>query len=345
MTTQLVKIDPKEFGLEEQKAAQIEAQFKPMLEKMTELENEFNDVVKLPIEDKQTSIKAKELRLKYVKIRTGTADIHKQQKAFYLAGGRFCDGWKNAQEFASLGIEEKLMSIEKYAENMEKERILKLEEERKSLLLNLTDIMPVGLGTMDQSVFDNYLQGVKLAHAARIEAEKKAEEEIQAKIKAEIEEAERMLKENARLKLEAEAKEKQLLYERQQAQKQADKAEAERKKIAAENEAKLANERAIAAKKLQEQQAAAAKLQAELKAKQDAENARIEAEQQAEIKRKLEAEAKAAAPDKDKLIEYINSLSFSELDIKTAKGKAALSIITTKFEAFKVWAIQQTNSI
>lgn len=341
----IVKIDPKEFGLEEQKAAQIEAQFKPMLEKMVELEKEFNEITQLPIEDIQTAIKAKELRLKYVKIRTGTAEIHKTQKAFYLAGSRFVDGWKNAQEFASQGIETRLMEIEKHQENIEKQRIAKLEDERKVLLTPFTEIMPMGLGAMQQEVFDNYLSGLKIAYAARIEAERKAEEERLAKIQAEIEEQKRIRDENERLKIEAEAKEKQLAYEREQAQKLADKAEAEKKKLQAANEAKLLKERAEAARILKVQQEAAAKLQAELKAKQDAENARIEAEKRAESERIAEAEKKAGAPDKDKLIAYINSLSFTELDIKTDKGKVVANVVAAKFEAFKTWAIQQAQTI
>lgn len=61
----LVKIDPKEFGLEESKAQEIAAQFQPMLEKMVELEKEFNEVVSLPIDDKATSVKAKANQKKY----------------------------------------------------------------------------------------------------------------------------------------------------------------------------------------------------------------------------------------------------------------------------------------
>ena len=96
----IVKINPADYGLTETKAKEIEAMFKPMLQKMVELEEEYNEVVKLEI-NKDTCTKAKELRLKYVKVRTGTASIHKELKAFYLNGGRFVDGWKNAQLFAS----------------------------------------------------------------------------------------------------------------------------------------------------------------------------------------------------------------------------------------------------
>ena len=41
MENQIVKINASDFGLEESKAAQIAAQFQPMLDKMVELENEF----------------------------------------------------------------------------------------------------------------------------------------------------------------------------------------------------------------------------------------------------------------------------------------------------------------
>ena len=104
--TSLVKIDASEFGIEESKAKQIQEQFQPMLDKMVNLEKQANEVFKLPIET--ASVKAKEVRLQYVKVRTGTAEIHKEQKAFYLQAGRFVDGWKNAQLFASQGIDPQL---------------------------------------------------------------------------------------------------------------------------------------------------------------------------------------------------------------------------------------------
>ena len=63
-----VKINPADFGIEESKAKQIQEQFQPMLDKMVELEKEANEVFKMPIS--KASAKAKEVRLKYVKVRT-----------------------------------------------------------------------------------------------------------------------------------------------------------------------------------------------------------------------------------------------------------------------------------
>ena len=134
MENAIVKINPTEYGLTDETAARIEAQFTPMLAKMTELESEYNAILGLNIEAPNTAKLAKDLRLKYVKVRTGTAEIHKVQKAFFLNGGRFVDGWKNAQLFASQGKEEALERIEKHAENLERERLEKLQQLRVALL-------------------------------------------------------------------------------------------------------------------------------------------------------------------------------------------------------------------
>lgn len=311
--TDIVKIDPKEFGLEEIKAQQIAEQFKPMLDKMVELEKEFNEVIQKPI-TKETCKEAKELRLKYVKVRTGTAEIHKQQKAFYLAGGRFVDGWKNAQLFASQGIEEKLEAIEKHYENLERQRIEELKQQRIALLAPyaVENVDALGLGIMSEDVWNNFLTGTKANHEAKLAAEKKAEEERIAREKAEAEEREKIRQENERLKSEAEERERILQAERENAEKERKaleeaqrkereaaerilseekkKAESEAKRIREEQEAKLAAERAEREK-----------LEAELKAKQEAE-AKAKAEAEAA------AEAELAKGDNDKMNDFIFEL-------------------------------------
>ncbi|HDZ15599.1 MAG TPA: hypothetical protein ENH60_11990, partial [Pricia sp.] len=60
-----------DFGLEEAKAKEIKAMFQPVLDKMVELEKEFNTLTKGEI-SKELCLEAKALRLKYVKVRTGT---------------------------------------------------------------------------------------------------------------------------------------------------------------------------------------------------------------------------------------------------------------------------------
>lgn len=207
MNTEIVKIDPKEFGIEDTKAADIQAQFQPMLDKMVELENDYNEVLSLPVEEKETAKKARELRLKYMKIRTATLDIHKKQKAFYLAGGRFVDGWMNAQKFASLGKEEKLEEIEKYAENLEKQRLAELQQLRMEQLApyEVENLDSLNLSGMADNVWENFLAGTITNYEAKKKAEQEAREAEEKRLAEEAAERERVRLENERLKAEAEA--------------------------------------------------------------------------------------------------------------------------------------------
>jgi len=291
--TKLIKIDPKEFGLTETKAKEVAAMFQPMLDKMVELENEYNALTQSiegePSED--DCKRAKELRIQYVKVRTGTAAIHKELKAFYLAGGRFVDGWKNAQLMASQGIEERLKEIETHQERKEAERKAALEVERKDELRQYTSDIPSGLGDMPDNVWEMYLAGAKKAHFDRLEAERKAEEErkrIEAEEKARRKaeairvekERERIRKENERLRKEAAERER--------------KAAEERRKREAEEQARRKAE-ALRIKKEQEERE---RVQREYQAKLEAERQeKLKIQRQVEAKRKAEEEAKRKAAE------------------------------------------------
>ncbi len=302
----LIKIDPKEYGLESSIAKSVSAMFKPMLEKMEALEKEANVVLTKPIEEADARL-AREIRLKFVKVRTGTAKIHKELKSEYLAKGRFVDGWKNAQLAASTKIEERLMDIEKYEENLEKERIAKLAEEReKQLQAYEVDTAFVDLGNMPEPVWDQYLAGAKTSHEAKLEAERKAEEERirqeEERIATEKAERERQRKieaENLRLKKEAEAAERKRIAEEKKRQKQAEK---ERKAY----EARVRAER-------EEKE----RIQAELRAKQE-EEARIEVERREKIEADLKKGDAAKAKD---LISDLSKIK-DKYNFKSKKYKA-----------------------
>lgn len=294
----LIKIDPKDYNLSDTQAAQVEAAFRPMLAKMVELETEFNRVVALPITP-ETCKEARSLRLEYVRIRTKTAEIHKAAKAFYLSGGRFVDGWKNAQLHSSQGKEDRLEAIEKHYENLERERIAKLQEERAAALVPYnTGYIPEDLGKMPVEVWEKYLLGVKSAYEIQKEAERKAEEDRIAREKAEAEERERVRKENEKLRAEAEKREKEMAAEWEaRAKKEAaekKKVEAYKKKVAAQLE-KEREEKEAAIRKSRELEAAEKKKAAEEKA--------------AAEKRRAEEARLAAGPDRDKLLAWIAPLS------------------------------------
>lgn len=355
---QIVKINHVEYGVEESKATQIAEQFRPMLDKMIELESEYNEVVALDINDPMTTFKAKELRLKYVKVRTGTAEIHKQQKEFYLKAGKFIDGWKNAQMFASEGIETRLKEIENHYEIQQQKIRDELAAKRTAELLQYEfDGSQMNLGTMEQTIWENFLQGTKLGFEAKKAEEKRLAEEKIAKEKAEAEERERVAKENERLKAEAAEREKQLAAEREKARKEQERLEAirlaEQKKadelLEAQRkaaEAKAKKEKEIADAKLKAEREAKEKLEAELRAKQEAERKAEEAKQ-AEIKAQKAAEAKAAkAPDKDKLTNWVRGFSVPNNPVlKSEESKEIAISILDKHAAFINWANAQINTL
>lgn len=372
---EIVKIDPKEYGLEETKAKQIEEAFRPMLEKMTELEAEYNEVAKLEISE-ETCKKAKELRLKYVKVRTGTANIHKDLKAFYLAGGRFVDGWKNAQLFASQGIEDKLKLIEDYYENLEKERIVKLQEQRASVLTKYeVDPIPANLGSMSEMVWANFLVGTKTNYEAQKEAERKAEEQ-----RIKMEKSFRLHNERKGMLLpywdfvpeiigvnnqkrnefdfseltEYEWKE---IFDFCVAEKQKYKAEQDRikyendrlKKEAEETEQKrLAEEKVRKEKEAKERAEYESKIRAaeEERLKAEKELRLIKEAEEKAAREKMLADKKAAkAPDKDKILVAIKSCSLEIPKCKTQEAEVIAEEINQKFAAFKKWATSRVESI
>lgn len=328
MTKDLVKIDSAEYGLEESKAKEIKATFAPMLDKMEALEGEYNALIKKKMSPELCQ-EAHALRLKYVKVRTGTAEIHKSLKAFFLKGGRFVDGFKNAQIHASHGIEEKLLSIEKHYENLEKERVAKLQEERAAEFMKYPHVIdgisepeppPPNLGTMEESVWGHYIADVKRNYELRVEAEKKAEADRRAKEKKEAEERERQRLENIRLKKEAEEREKKLKAE--QAEKDRIKKEAE-DKLKAQQE-KAEKERLIkeaeAQKKLDEERKAREKVEAELLEKRQAEEREKAAQEEA---RQAELNKDDAARVKD-LVEDLERLK-TKYQFKSAANKKMLA--------------------
>lgn len=191
----LIPVDATQYNVEATTAAGIAAAFVPMLYTMTEMEKEFNAIVVLPIADKDTVKKARELRLRYVKVRGEVDDAHKAGKAKILRDGKLWDAWKNTGISASEGKEEKLKSIEKHAENLEKERLERLQLLRVALLAdyveNASDLM---LSSMPDDVFEAYLTTKKQQFEDKKAAEAKAEADRIAAEKAAKLEAEKLAK-------------------------------------------------------------------------------------------------------------------------------------------------------
>lgn len=338
MKNELTIVDPKEFGLEEAKVKTIESAFTPKLIERDAFAEQYSVIIASEL-NAETFKAARELRLKLVKVRTGIDAIHKTEKAFYLASGKYVDALKNKLNLPIEQMEAKLKEIEEYEARIEAERKSKLKAERLSQLEKFgTDTEFVSVEEMTEEQFASFLAKEKLAYETkleqerkaeqeRIEAEKKAEAERLEKERLEAEERKRIAEENARLKAEAEAREKELAAERKkQAEEQAkkdaaDKAEKERlAKIAADEKAK------------------ADKLAAEIKAKEEAKKLAQEQERKRiedEAAEKEAAEkAKRLAPDKEKINALF--LAIKNFEFPECESEEAKSIITDVQTVFGV---------
>ena len=350
-------VDPKLYGLEEIKASELTTGLNVVLIERETLIEAYKDVISLEITEENLNT-FKELRLMIVKNRTqGINKWHKSSKEFFLAGGRFVDAIKNKENAINEEMESKLLAAEKHFENLEKERVEKLQKERVSLVSEyIEDAHLVNLSSMEADVWESYLSTKKKAYLDAKQAELDAEKERLAKEKAEQEAIEKQRLENAKLKKEADKREKEILAERKA---QADllakqKAESEAKELATkkENERlakietdkrnKIESERLAKEKKAKETYEAKIKKQEEeLKAIKDAE---LKAKKDAELKaiqEKKDAELKAKAPIKKQLNDWVNDFNIENINIENEKK----DLIISKFESFKKWAKKQIETI
>lgn len=337
-------------GLDKEDGLAVKQNYSPFFEQLQVIKEQSAKINYESPTDVDEKI-ARDLRLKTVKIRTGAADVKDARKKIHLLKGNLEQAAFNLIKADCELIEEGFTQVEKAREIAEKKRKAELKTQRLELLQPYESVIStqfIDLENMGDDDFTKMLDSAKLTLQAKIDAEKKAEEERLAAIEAEKKRQEEIRLENERLKKEAEEKEKALAIERAKAeterkkqeairqaeQKRADELlEAQRKKAETERkaaEAKAAKERAeaeaklkaeqerarkemeeahkIAAEKLAKEAAERAKIEAELKAKQDAELAEKK-RIEAEAKAKADAEAKLAkAGDKKRLQAWIGNI-------------------------------------
>ena len=221
MTTEIAKIDPKKFGLQETQVAQIQEAFMPKIVERDGLAEIYSGIITQEITPALCT-QAGDLRKKLVKVRTGIAEIHKVQKAFYLAAGRYVDAWKNKETLPVTQMEENLSAIEEHYDRIEAEKQAKLQEERSAELLKYSEegaFIPDNLGQLLPEVWNNYLLGVKTAYETKKENERKAAEEEATRVAAEKAEQERIKQENEKLKADAKKLEDQKEKEKEEKDK------------------------------------------------------------------------------------------------------------------------------
>lgn len=334
MKTEIVKIDPKEFGLEPANVAEIENSFVAKIAERDELLKIYVEILTLE-PTKENCEKAGTVRKQFVKVRTELADIHKTQKAYFLAAGKFCDALKNMSTLPGEQAEEKLAEFEKYFEIQE----AKEKENRKAKRIELiSQFIPdwqfLDLYNMTDESFKITLTGAKLQYEQKIAAEEKAKSEAIEKLRLDKLENDRKfeiapyaqffteksdlrnmdLLEYEKLLLSLKNAKTDYLLEQEKTKAEIERLrkEAEEKELALQKERETA---ALAARELKAKADAEAKIQAEILAKQKADaDAKLKAEQE-----KAKAAAEAAAKEKAKLEAELKAKADAEEKERKAK--------------------------
>lgn len=215
MELQLIDINPETFGLNNDTADSIIKDLPSILEERKPLADQYNEVIRMDIENPATAKRAKEVRLLIKNNRTkGIEAWHKATKEFFLKGGQFIDAIKRKEIAENERMEEALEKIEKHQEIKEKQRIDALQSERIEIIKQyVDDTTGLQLGVMEQDMFEAFLSAKKAAYNDRIAQQQREEEERKAKQLAEENERKRLKEENDRLLKEAEEKQ-QLLKKR-----------------------------------------------------------------------------------------------------------------------------------
>jgi len=261
--------------------------------------------------------KARAVRLVLRNIRTASEKDRKALKESSLRTGKAIDGAHALLEKMLLPAEDAMRAIEEAEERREAARKQALVNERSALLAPFCDPRHFALGDMPPEQFASLLAGQKAA----AEASKAAAES--ARLAAEQAERDRA------------------------AAAEADRAERHRLWLAAK-EATEAKERAdaAAAKERQETEAKIARAQAEADQLRRQQEAREKAEQDRIEAEVAKVRAAAAAPDAEKLGDYLLLLgAVPKPQMVTEAGRAALTVIEGQFEAFAQCAFDQIDHL
>jgi hypothetical protein len=225
-----------EANLEPTQSQEIIVYFSAFLSEVQKYERDAMAINITSANQTEDMARARDIRKILKGLRCDCENSRKERKEMYLRVGKAIDGAANIVKALIVPIEEHLEKQEKFVENLERERVAKMVEDRKEALTPyLPDPSIYPLDQMSEEAFLTLLDNSKRAKDAREEEEKKVEEARLAKEKAEAEERKRIEEENKKLKAEAEAREKEQAKERAEAQK---KLEAEQAKAKAEAEAR-----------------------------------------------------------------------------------------------------------
>ena len=352
-----VIVNPRDYGLDEKRGSEIAIVFTPVVVEKNMLTFLYNNIISQEI-SKAVVVEAHDLRMKMTKVRTNTAKIHKAEKDFYLCGGRFVDAWKNKTTVSLEQMESRLLEIENYYENIEKEKIEKLKEQRIAQLSGLCDNPNLYQPErMDSDTFNQLVEGLEALRDQKIEKAKQelAEQETARKEKQLYDDRKdsllpfwnfttseiRETKFGAITDHEFNEIQDFLLNAKLEYEK-------EKESIRMENErldAYAKEQQRLFEKELKEKQDKidSQKKESDALAKQIKDKADAEAKEHIRVRNLQVAEAKA--PDKEKLSKLINSLSIENIELRQDKSKEVLADIKLRLSSFITWAQIQIDHI
>lgn len=237
---ELVKV-LEESQIEKTDAQIILDKFQGFITKASEWESVAKSIVVKDVSQTDDMAKAREARLALKDIRVEADKTRKALKERSLREGRAIDGIGNVIKALIVPLEEYLEKQEKFAENIEKERLAKLLDSRIAELSKyVEDVSMYNVSDMSDEAFSNLISMLKEAYDRKQDAIKKAEEDKKEQDRIAEEKRLEMEKENDRLKAEAKEKDDKLEEERKEKAKLADelkkKEEAEAKEKADKEE-------------------------------------------------------------------------------------------------------------
>lgn len=311
---------------------------------------------------------ARAMRLEMRAIRLSAEKTRKELNEDSAARTKAVNGLNHLLLYALSPIEKSLQEIEDAEEIAEKARLDALRQTRATELSKYTELPGYDLSTIPQAQYDLLLLGAKTAYEAkikaeadRVEAERVAAIQRAEKEKADAAERERLRLENEKL-LQA-AKEAEMKVAKERAEREAIE-KARLAKEAAEKK-KLADEAAAKQREIEEA-ARKEKAAIEAKAKAEREEAQKKANDErkkrealeAEIKRlaQVEADKKAAelaaqeaalaAPDKEKIMAFAQTVGNLAIPSLTSKaGKALSPKLTEQVNKFAAWINSEENKL
>jgi hypothetical protein len=370
--------DYQKYELDKSMAIDLAKGLPQVLSERATLLAQVDEVLAMDKDDPKTAKKAAQLRIAIKHNRTKGVDKWRTTSGeVYLRAKQFIDAIGKKESFVNEQAEGQLEAIERYHENLEKQRLETLHQERLAMVaVYVDDVSKIpNLSGMDQEVFEAFLQTKKNNFEAKIAAEKKAEEERLEREKILnlhnerfqlllplwqfVENKEQNFGEWTPATFEAflatvkvsalnfEKEQERIRLENQKLKEEAEKKEAELKKQREAQEAVLAEERKKAQEAADKERKEKEALEAELQKKKDQEQAESATKQAAEEAEKQRLINLSKAGDKAILLEFLEKsfITPKRPDGLTESGNAKILEIVTKFDAFRSWALKQIDTL